>query len=101
HRHDPEKLRRSHEAFAQLLGTFRLVHAGSVDPDINVAPYGGLLFDPASYPLLEGRHKNGTWGTTDNAKGLQIRDSVVREILRSLKYARSDAGIVQLVSYRT
>jgi hypothetical protein len=101
HRHDPEKLLRSHEAFAQLLATFRLVHEGSTDPDINVAPYGGLLFDPGSYPLLEGRNKNGTWGTADNAKGLQIRDSVVREILRSLKYARGNAGIVQLVSYRT
>lgn len=101
HRHDPEKLRRSNEAFAQLLGTFRLVHAGSVDPDINVAPYGGLLFDPASYPLLEGRQKDGTWGSPDNDKGLPVRDSVVRQILRSLKYARGDAGIVQLVSYRT
>jgi hypothetical protein len=101
HRHDPEKLSRSHEAFAQLLGTFRLVHEGSVDPDINVAPYGGLLFDPASYPLLEGRNKDGTWSGADNAKGLPIRDSVVRQVLRSLKYARGDAGIVQLVSYRT
>jgi hypothetical protein len=101
HRHDPEKLGRSHEAFAQLLGTFRLVHEGSVDPDINVAPYGGLLFDPASYPLLEGRDKNGAWGSARNAKGLPIRDSVVRQILRSLKYARGDAGVVQLVSYQT
>jgi hypothetical protein len=101
HRHDPEKLGRSHEAFAQLLGTFRLVHEGSVDPDINVAPYGGLLFDPASYPLLEGRDKNGAWGGARNARGLPIRDSVVHQILRSLKYARGDAGVVQLVSYQT
>jgi Eco57I restriction-modification methylase/restriction-modification enzyme MmeI-like protein len=97
----PEKLEKSYEAYSQLLATFHLVHAGSSDPDIHVAPYGGRLFDPSRYPLLEGRRKNGSWPTSAEPEPLSVRDSVVREILRSLKYARGDGGVVQWVSYRT
>ena len=56
-----------------------------------VAAHGGRLFDPGRYPALEG------------VEGMQpppVRDSVIREMLRSLRFARVD-GIQQLVSYQT
>lgn len=100
HRLAPEKLDRSREAYQQLLATTRVVHEGSPDPDIHVAEYGGALFDPRRYPLLEGRRIDGTWAIRERPEPLPIRDNIVRDILRCLKYARTGAG-VQLVSYRT
>jgi hypothetical protein len=101
HRLAPEKLRQSSEGYSQLLGTFRLVHDGSPDPDINVVAYGGELFDPDKYPVLEGRTRDGRWLDGRRAKPLSIRDSVLREMLRRLKYTRGVSGAVQWVSYRT
>ncbi len=100
HRLAPEKLDHSTEAYAQLLGTFRLVHDGSPDSDINVAAYAGDLFDSNKYPLLEGRARNGAWVDARLAP-LPVKDAVVRAMLRRLKYARGDNGAVQWVSYRT
>ena len=95
----PEKLKHSYAAYARLLASARLLHDGSIDPDIRIAAHGGQLFDPNRYPLLEGRAKNGEW-PTEVHEPPKVRDSVVRDILRSLKFARAD-GVRQLVSYRT
>jgi len=95
----PEKLKYSYAAYARLLASARLLHDGSIDPDIRIAAHGGQLFDPNRYPLLEGRAKNGEW-STEVHEPPKVRDSVIRDILRSLKYAMSD-GVRQLVSYRT
>lgn len=95
----PEKLKHSYAAYAQLLASARLLHDGSIDPDIRIAAHGGQLFDPNRYPLLEGRAKNGEW-PTEVHEPPKIRDSVIRDILRSLKFARAN-GVRQLVSYRT
>ena len=95
----PEKLERSYGAYSRLLASARLIHTGSIDPDIRVAAHGGTLFDAKHYPMLEGRTRDGCWPGTQ-PETPRIRDSIVRQILRSLKYARSD-GARQLVSYRT
>lgn len=95
----PEKLKHSYAAYARLLASARLLHDGSIDPDIRIAAHGGQLFDPNRYPLLEGRTKNGEW-PTEAHEPPKVRDSVIRDILRSLKYAKAD-GVRQLVSYRT
>ncbi|WP_347016396.1 N-6 DNA methylase [Acinetobacter seifertii] len=94
----PEKLKYSFAAFARLLASARLLYDGSIDPDIHIAAHGGQLFDSDRYPLLEGRTKNGEW-PADFPEPPKIRDSVIRDILRSLKYANSN-GVNQLVSYR-
>jgi len=99
HRLAPEKLKHSYSAYARVLATTRLIHAGSVDPDIRVAAHGGQLFDPDRYPMLEGREKDGSW-PIESPEPPRVSDAVVREVLRSLKYAKSD-GSRQLVSYRT
>jgi hypothetical protein len=95
----PEKLRHSYAAYARLLASSRLLHDGSIDPDIRIAAHGGQLFDPNRYPLLEGRTKDGNW-PTEVPEPPKVRDAVIRDILRSLKYAKAD-GVRQLVSYRT
>lgn len=95
----PEKLKHSYAAYARLLASARLLHDGSVDPDIRIAAHGGQLFDPDRYPLLDGRAKNGDW-PTEVPEPPKVRDTVIRDILRSLKYAKAD-GVRQLVSYRT
>lgn len=95
----PDKLKHSYAAYARLLACSRLLHDGSVDPDIRIAAHGGQLFDPNRYPLLDGRTKDGSW-PTEIPEPPKIRDAAIRDILRSLKYARAD-GVRQLVSYRT
>jgi len=95
----PEKLKHSYAAYARLLASSRLLHDGSVDADIRIAAHGGQLFDPNRYPLLDGRAKDGNW-PTDMPEPPKVSDAVIRDILRSLKYAKAD-GVRQLVSYRT
>ena len=101
HQLDPEHLPDSREAYAQLLGTFRLIHQGSPDPDINVTAYGGDLFNPDTYPLLEGRIRGAELPDAQRLCPLPVRDSVIREMLRCLKYARGENDAMQWVSYRT
>lgn len=95
----PEKLKHSYAAYARLLASSRLLHDGSVDADIRIAAHGGQLFDPNRYPLLDGRAKDGNW-PTDMPEPPKVSDAAIRDILRSLKYAKAD-GVRQLVSYRT
>lgn len=95
----PEKLKHSYAAYARLLASARILHDGSVDPDIRIAAHGGQLFDSDRSPLLEGRAKNGKW-LTEVPEPPKVRDAAIRDILRSLKYAKAD-GVRQLVSYRT
>lgn len=100
HRIAPGELRSTYEAYGRILATARLVYEGSPDSEINLAPHGGRLFDPAAFPLLEGRSLNGQ-KTLPYAGPPRISDDAIRAILRSLKYARANGGAPQLVSYRT
>ncbi|TKB08841.1 DNA methyltransferase [Desulforhopalus sp. IMCC35007] len=95
----PDKLKHSYSAYARLLASTQLLHDGSIDPDIRIAAHGGQLFDPNRYPLLDGRTKAGVWAT-EEPEPPKVRDSVVRDVLRSLKYAKAE-GVRQIVSYRT
>ncbi len=96
HRINPDTLDYSYEAYARLLGLFRLVHQGSPHPDIRVTAHGGRLFDPDRFPFLEGASKSNK-----NFGCLPIRDKIIRHILRRLKYAENEGHIKQWVSYRT
>jgi Eco57I restriction-modification methylase/restriction-modification enzyme MmeI-like protein len=98
HRISPDDLNHSYTAYSRILASARLLYYGSIDPDIRVASHGGTLFDPDYFPLLEGRKKDGTCAT-EHPEPPRVSDAVVRQILRSLKYARSE-GSHQLVSYR-
>jgi hypothetical protein len=100
HRIDPDQLERSFEAYARVLSVCRLVHLGSPDADIHVHPHGGHLFDAEAYSLLEGRKRDGSF-TGPLGGAPRVSDRAIRQILRSLKYARVERGAPQLVSYRS
>ena len=63
--------------------------------------YGGELFNPESTHCSRGVPATVGWLVDRRLRPLPIRDSVMREMLRRLKYARGDNGAVQWVSYRT
>lgn len=97
YRIDPDSLLVSFDAYPRLLALFRLTHQGSSDPDIHINPYGGQLFDPDRFLLLEGRNSKGQ---ICDFTPLPITNLVVRHILRSLKYVQ-EASYKQWVSYRS
>jgi type I restriction-modification system DNA methylase subunit len=89
-REAPESLKESYDAWDRLLATFRLVYHGCPHPDLNMRAYGGRLFDPSRFPVLED-------------KRLKISNEVIYQIIWKLTFARGKMGrewIKQRVSYR-
>ena len=87
---DPESLKESYDAWPRLLATFRLVYYGCPHPDLNMRAYGGRLFDPARFPVLEDER-------------LKISNEVIYQIIKKLTFARVKMGkewVKQRVSYR-
>lgn len=74
-------------AWPRLLALFNGIHKGSEHPDLRLPPYGGSLFDPESYPWLE---------------GFAIADRVVFEILDALVMLkpRTKRGTPTRISYK-
>ncbi len=72
---DEERLDDRFDAWERILATCRLVHGGSKHADLTLRAYGGLLFDPRRYPVLE-----------DEA--CRIPNRTVHEILDRLLFAR-------------
>jgi hypothetical protein len=52
---NPDTMDHRYGAWAQLLALFRMVHNGA--PEVSLVAREGSLFDPTTYPFLEGRHK--------------------------------------------
>jgi hypothetical protein len=89
-REDAPAMRRRHDAFPQLLATFRLIHEGCEHPDLSLLGYGGNLFDPARFPALEDPRT-------------RISNATMHDILHRLIFARGKVGrttINQRLSYR-
>lgn len=53
HREDPTRMNHTYDAWDRFLGTCRLVHGGCRHPDLSLLAYGGSLFDPTRFPVLE------------------------------------------------
>ncbi|MEN6547563.1 MAG: hypothetical protein ABFE07_16130 [Armatimonadia bacterium] len=51
--HAPESMVQTFDAWPRLLATFRLIHEGCTHPDLNLIAYGGKLFNPERFPVLE------------------------------------------------
>ena len=86
--------------WGRLLALFRLVHAGH--PSGWITPRGGKLFDPQTFPFLEGRDDGDPPGA---AKVLPLRDGAILRILEGLMTieARTFTGerVRERLSYRT
>jgi hypothetical protein len=50
---DPARMNQTHDAWDRFLATCRLVHGGCGHPDLSLLAYGGRLFDPRRFPVLE------------------------------------------------
>jgi hypothetical protein len=60
------------------------VHGGIQHQDLLMPAYGGSLFDPDRYPLLEGRVGRSSWRTSA-AEPLAVNNRVVLHLLNSLQ----------------
>jgi hypothetical protein len=87
HFEDENLLKQREDAFPGLLASFRLIHAGCAHPDLNMVAYGGALFDPERFPVLEDPR-------------LRINNDAIWRMLRKLTTAEAD-GVRQRVSYRS
>lgn len=89
--HRPESMATTTDAWPRLLATFRLIHDGCTHPDLNLIAYGGKLFNPERFPVLEDRR-------------LRVSNAVIYAILRRLCFARAKLGretVPQRLSYQS
>jgi len=90
-REHPEAFRESYDAWPQIQALFRLIYHGCGHQDLIMRPYGGDLFNPKRYELLDSTR-------------LRLSNEVVYEILKALTHTEAKVGrqkIAQRVSYRT
>ena len=87
------------DAWARLLGVFRLVYGGISHPDLLFPAMGGSLFNPEKFPFLEGRQL-GLSMTDDNPPPLPIDNRTVLLILESLQVLKQKGGAIPL-SFRS
>ena len=95
----PQVLERRYDAWARLLGVFRLVYGGVSHPDLLFPAMGGSLFNPEKFPFLEGRQL-GLSMTDDNPPPLPIDNRTVLLILESLQVLKQKGGAIPL-SFRS
>lgn len=91
-----EVLERKHGAWARLVATARMIHAGASHDGLTLPAYGGALFDPDRFPFLEGRSPGTRWKDTP-ADPLPIHDRAVLHLLEALQLLRTKgAGGVEV-----
>ena len=71
----------------ELLATFRAMYGGVQHEDLRLPAYGGHLFDPDCYLLLEGRVVGTSWDTTP-ARPVPIDNRTVLHLLEALQILR-------------
>ena len=71
-------------AWAQLLALFRLIHDGGGHGDLHFPARHGRLFDPDSYPFLEGRPLGSHRSAGELVDPPRVSDGVVFRVLQNL-----------------
>ncbi len=82
-----EVLERRNDAWSRILATLRAIYGGVRHEDLHLRAYGGHLFDPDRFPLLEGRLPQTSWRDT-TAAPLAINNRVVLHLLEALQILR-------------
>jgi len=59
--HHEDTMAQRFGAWAHLLALFRMIHDGAQSGTMHLPAWKGDLFDPARYPMLEGRDGSGDW----------------------------------------
>jgi hypothetical protein len=93
-RHGEEVLERRHDAWSRLLAMFRAVFGGIDHVDLRMPAYGGSLFDPDRFPLLEGRRPDTSWRDPVQASvpPLAVDNRTVLHLLRAITRLEMKAG---------
>ena len=76
-----EILERRHDAWCRLMALFRAVHGGVYHPNFKLPAYGGNLFDPDTFPFLEGRFEG-------HDEPIAVDNRTVLHLLESLQILR-------------
>ncbi len=92
----PDTMDQRHGAWAALLSLFRLVFTGGTHDRLHLPARHGRLFDPDSYPFLEGRPKGDTWQPTERREAPRVPDGVLWRVLQGLLVLDSER-----LSYRS
>jgi hypothetical protein len=86
---NPDTMDHRYGAWARLLALFRCVHGGCKNPRMTMPARRGYLFDPDSFPFLEGQ-------TLDEPSLPLVSDGVIYRVLRNLLLLDGER-----LSYRT
>jgi len=78
-REDPVHMAETSDAWARFLAACRLVHRGCGHPDLALIAYGGSLFDPERFPVLE-------------HPACRVSNKVFHDVLHLLLFARQRKG---------
>ncbi len=76
---DEARLDDTFDAWDRFLATCRLVHNGCDHPDLSLLAYGGRLFDPKRFPVLE-------------SPACKVRNRTLFTVLHSLLFAQQKKG---------
>jgi len=88
-------------AWASLLSLFRLVYdGGGADPAYLPARHGEL-FDPNTYPFLEGRKAGSSYKDDILTNLPAISDDVVEKVLTRLLWLADESKVAQRLNYRS
>ncbi|MGB3403912.1 MAG: type IIL restriction-modification enzyme MmeI [Microcoleaceae cyanobacterium] len=79
-----EILERRCDAWYRLLATFRAIYGGIGHDELRLPAYGGRLFNPDTFPFLEGRLPGTHWQTT-HSQPIPIDNRTVLHLLEALQ----------------
>lgn len=86
----PDSMPRRFGAWDRLIALFRAVHSGVRHGDLHLPPRRGELFDPDTYPFLEGWPPGGSAPFDDERRATvkvpSVDDGAVYEVLRKLVF---------------
>ncbi|MBK8265189.1 MAG: N-6 DNA methylase [Nannocystis sp.] len=92
----PDTMDQRFGAWAGLLSLFRLVYTGGTHDRLHLPAREGRLFDPDSYPFLEGRTRAGAWQPGERHEAPRVPDGVLWRVLQALLLLDGER-----LSYRT
>ncbi len=92
----PDTMDQRYGAWAQLLTLFRLIYDGGAHRSIHLPARNGKLFDPDSYPFLEGRLYGSLRQAEERLKPPSVSDGVIYRVLSNLLLLDGER-----LSYRT